>query len=467
MQIKKRNGQIVEFDKQRIVNAVLGAMGDVNAVDNEIAERVADTILLKLETESKDIIHVEEIQDLVEIELMRGIPQVGKAYVLYREERNRNRNNQPEKYKLLSNNFLSKYKKTKPPMTDFGTFVYYRTYSRWLPNENRREFWWETVARSVDFNCNLAKTTRAEAEKIYDNVFNLKQFLSGRSFWSSGTLASYNNPISQFNCAGVCFDSFDVPKDVCYLLMLGCGVGINVEKKYVEQLPSVRNNVRVIHQNYNAIAKKARKETTEFNISGDVMEIVVGDSKTGWSSAVDYLIKVFYQIEFKHVNNIIVNYNNVRPYGEAIKTFGGKASGHVALQIMLEKITNILLKDNTGRKKLKPIDAMDIITILAEGIVVGGVRRSAIMVFSDDKDVEMMNAKMNLYTQDEQGNWVANKEILHRMMSNNSTAYWSRPTYEELKARFEIIRYSGENNFYVMENAIKRKPNAKISNPLT
>ena len=81
--------------------------------------------------------------------------------------------------------------------------------------------------------------------------------------------------------------------------------------------------------------------------------LIVGDSKIGWASAIDYMIKVFYSIEFRHVNHISINYNSVRPYGEPLKTFGGSASGHEALKTMIDKIYNILTKNNDGYKKIK------------------------------------------------------------------------------------------------------------------
>jgi len=390
---------------------------------------------------------------------------VSKAYILYRNKQDKERENETQ-YKYLSKEFLSKYKHMQSPMTEIGNLVFYRTYSRYLTDKKRREYWWETVARAVDYNCSLQKTTtRKEAEDLYDNMFNLRQFLSGRTLWSGGTKTAYTNPISQYNCSGLVIDNFENYKDMCYLLMLGCGVGLNVQKEYINKLPKVRGDVTVNHLSYKPLKKQARKEVSEFNISGNVMEIIVGDSKTGWASAIDILLKVFYSIDFATVSHVMVNYNSIRPHGEPLKTFGGTASGHEALLKILEKIYIVLKQNNDGLKKLKPIEAMDIANIIAEGIVVGGVRRSALMTFFDADDNETMNAKSNLYTQGIDGEWIVNEDILHRMMSNNSVAYEKKPSFEELKGRFVMIRHSAEGNFYNLETARKRKTNCKISNP--
>jgi len=471
MNVLKRNGKQVEYDGSKIILAIQKAMSDVNTLSEEVAQEIEDDIFATINS-SEESWTVEEISDEIEKQLMhKDLYEVAKSFILFRNNRSKNRSTD-KSYKYLSKEFVNSYKNKKPPMTELGTLVYYRTYSRYLPEKNRREKWYETVARVVDYNVGLAKwkfekEAKEEAELLYDNVFNLRQFPSGRTLWSGGTKTSLTNRISQFNCAFAVFDNFDIAKDIAYLLMLGVGFGFSVEKQYVDALPEVRNNVNVIHQAYSPVTKKKRKEATEFNVTGDVMEIIVGDGKIGWSNAIDLLIKVFYSIDYDFVNHVMINYNNVRPFGEPLKTFGGTASGHEALQKILEKISNVMKKDNQGKKKLKPIEAMDIATIIAEGIVVGGVRRSAEMCLSSNDDDEMMNAKMNLYTQDEDGNWIVNSEIIHRMMSNNSTAYWEKPSFKELKDRFEIIKYSAENNFFNMEAARKRKPNVKGTNPLT
>jgi len=467
VEITKRNGNIVSFDINRIINAINKASLDTMiGIDDKLSKRIADSIKKDL-SEQKGRLTVENIQDMVEQKLMASNRKdIAKQYILYRDVRNKNRNIKESKYKLLDDEFISKYKHLPNPMSPLGEFVYYRTYSRWLPNEKRREFWWETCRRAIEFNCGLVEgTTKEEAQQLFDNMFNLRQFLSGRTLWSGGISTAYTNPISQFNCSGIVIDSFSVYKDMCYLLMLGCGVGFSVESQYVSQLPKVRNNVQVVHKTYNAKQKYTRKEITDYSISGNVMELNIGDSKNGWCMAIDLFLKVFYDNDFKSVDTMVVNYDNVRPYGEPLKTFGGKSSGHEALLLILQKIQGILMRDNTGMKKLKSIDALDIGNIIAEGIVVGGVRRSAQLCLFDANDQEVMNAKTNLYMMDDKGIWNANREIVHRMMSNNSIAYHTKPTLDELKSRFETIKISAEGNFFNLEVAKKRNPNTKITNP--
>ena len=121
----------------------------------------------------------------------------------------------------LSEDFLNKYKDIEPPMTNLGNFVYYRTYSRFLSKLNRREYWWETCKRAVEYNCNLVdNVTEQEAEELYDAMFNLKLFLSGRTLWVGGTESSKKYPSSNFNCSYTNIEKID---DICEVFYLLCG----------------------------------------------------------------------------------------------------------------------------------------------------------------------------------------------------------------------------------------------------
>jgi ribonucleoside-diphosphate reductase alpha chain/ribonucleoside-triphosphate reductase len=287
MKIEKRSGNLCEFDSNKIKTAIIQAMYDADEVNEEVAEEIASDIESIVINSTDEIYSVDEIQDLVEEGLMEtDFKQTAKAYIIYRHNKDSNRTNERE-YKLLSKEFLSKYKHRPDPFpTELGAFVYLRTYSRWLPEEGRRERWWETVARAVEHNVGLApwkdkRDAIKEAELMYDNVYNLRQFPSGRSLWSSSTKTSYERPISQFNCSFAVFDDFEITYDITYLLMLGVGFGFSVEQKYIDQLPKVRGDIKVAHLDYKPVPKEERKESTEYNINKNVMEIIVGDSKSG------------------------------------------------------------------------------------------------------------------------------------------------------------------------------------------
>lgn len=160
MKVIKRDGREVDFDTVKIRNAIKKAMEDVDYFDDYIIEE----IITKISSELQDNISVEDIQDIIIKQLYKSdLDTVAKAYSEYRHEQNRIRKMGKRKYRFLSDEFLSKYKhKADPFPTELGKLVFYRTYSRPLPEEGRREFWWETVARVVDFNCGFLNVTLAE-----------------------------------------------------------------------------------------------------------------------------------------------------------------------------------------------------------------------------------------------------------------------------------------------------------------
>ena len=178
MQVVKRNLLKTEYDKNRIINAVLKAMNEGEGEDlktaNEIEQEIYNELILK-----NTNVPVDEISEMTEDKLLRkGFINAGRRYISYRKEREYERNLDDKKYVLLSKEFLSKYKHLPSPMTQLGDLVYYRTYSRFLDKLGRREYWWETVRRAVEYNCSLIKTTKEEAEELFDNIFHLRQFLS-------------------------------------------------------------------------------------------------------------------------------------------------------------------------------------------------------------------------------------------------------------------------------------------------
>ena len=241
--VLKRNGISTKFEVSKIITAIKMSMAETkDSVDEALAALIGERVEKALEKEVSPV-SVEVIQDLVEQYLMDSPRKdAAKRYILYRYERDKTRDSRTKRIdsRLLTDAFISKYKHMPNPMKQLGSFVYYRTYSRWLPQEKRREYWWETVRRAVEYNCSLVPTTKAEAEKLYDNVFHLRQFLSGRTFWVGGTEVSKHYPMSNYNCAFIVIDNFAAYKDLFYLLMVCAGVGLRILRIDVTKLPKIR-----------------------------------------------------------------------------------------------------------------------------------------------------------------------------------------------------------------------------------
>lgn len=466
LNITKRNGDIKKFDKEKIVNAINNAMFETGEIDNNLAEKIAE----ELKSEVKQFISVEEIQDLVIIKLKKyNRDDVAIRYSDYRNKKAKERAIKDKldiKQGLLSDEFISEYKHKKPPFTPLGEFVYYRTYSRWLEELGRREYWWETVRRAVEYNCSLApNTTREEAEKIYDNVFNLRQFLSGRTLFTGGTQASIKYPLSNYNCALRLIDSIYAFGEVLYVLTLGTGVGVRVLEEDVENLPPMNKNVEIIHKKYKGLRKKFRAENTSVVFKNNTATITIGDSKEAWKSSLDIFFNILSGSEYRNVDTIVINYDNIRPKGERLKTFGGRSSGYESMLVMFTKINKVIKGiEGNGYVKLRPIDCLDICNIIGENIVSGGVRRTSEVGLFDEDNTLIANGKNELYKNID-GEWQENTDISHRKMSNNSIFYKKKPTREQLHRHMETLRYSGEPGFVNQEAALVRRKDFKGVNP--
>ncbi len=470
VKVLKRDGNQVNFDAYKIVNAIEKAMLETaKGVDSKLSEAIAEKIAKELE-KSEDAVAVADIQDMVENKLMESSRKdVAKIYIIYRNEHDKTREDRKIEDRLLTDEFISKYKHLKSPMAPLGSFVYYRTYSRYLPEQRRREFWWETVRRAVEYNCSLVPTTKAEAEELFDNVFHLRQFLSGRTFWVGNTPVAHNYPMANYNCAFEIINNFEAYRDLFYLLMIGSGVGVRILKDDVSKLPKVRTDYELIHKDYSPKEMHEREDNTSLSFSyNNTVHITVGDSKEGWVQSLDFFLKLIYSSEYRNIKTIVVNYDHVRPHGEVLKTFGGTASGHQSLKNMFEKINKVVQKrgilEASKYVKLKSIDCLDIANIIGENVVVGGVRRTAEIVLLDADDEECIDAKSNLYKQID-GQWIVDKDIIHRQMSNNSIYYKERPSREQLHWQIEKMRYSGEPGWVNEIAGAKRRTNFNGVNP--
>jgi ribonucleoside-diphosphate reductase alpha chain len=277
---------------------------------------------------------------------------------------------------------------------DYQNFIALSRYARWLPDKNRRETWEETVARYFDFiqehlrennNYTLQAGIRNELEKA---VCNLEVMPSMRALMTAGPALSKNN-IAGYNCA---YLSVDHPKafDEClFILMHGTGVGFSVERQFVNKLPDVPD---------------------EFEDVSVAFTITVSDSKEGWQTAFRKLITYLYIGQIPDWD-----FSNVRPKGARLETFGGRASGPEPL-IDLFNFTVKIFKEAAGRK-LTSYECHRLMCKIAEVVVVGGVRRSALISLSNLTDERMRNAKS--------GKWWADTPEM--ALSNNSVCYTEKP----------------------------------------
>ena len=184
-------------------------------------------------------------------------------------------------------------------MGELGSFVYSRTYSRYIPALNRREFWWETVRRAVEYNCSLAPTTREEAEKLYDNIFHLRQFLSGRTLWVGATPVSEAYPMSNYNCAFEVSRRFPrLPRSVLPSDDRQRRGRARTQGRR-QKAPKIRTDLEIVHKAYTPRPSDERLEYTDLTFSGDTVTLAIGDSKEGWAQAIDHYFQILSNQEIR------------------------------------------------------------------------------------------------------------------------------------------------------------------------
>ncbi|WP_029191476.1 ribonucleoside-triphosphate reductase [Paenibacillus elgii] len=333
-----------------------------------------------------------------------------------------------ENRRLLTDDFVAQYPDFPPEMNELGTFVYYRTYSRWLPALGRRETWRETVRRAAEYNVQLGvKHTekigypvdhewhRREAELLFDNMFHLRQFLSGRTLWVGGAEngVAEKYPLANFNCSFVKIRSWADIGDLFYLLLVGTGVGFRCTKEDAANLAPIRTNTTLLHSDYVPVPKAARYESTVLRDMGNgYAKIYVGDSKEGWVDSLRQYIAILTEPAYEHIHTVKISYNSVRPQGERLNTFGGTASGPEPLREMFAGIDRVLKNeidpsleplesagapcDNGDYAHVRPIHVLDIGNLIGANVVVGGVRRTAEIFLMDADDYECIFAKYGI-----------------------------------------------------------------------
>jgi len=309
--------------------------------------------------------------------------------------------------------------------TDYQTFIHLSRYSRWLEKEQRRETWEETVNRYMSTWKGMISDKLLK--ELTSSISSLSTMPSMRAMWASG-LALERNNITGYNCSYLKVDTSRAFDEAMYILMCGTGVGFSVEAIDVNKLPIVNDH---------------------FETSGRIIHIE--DSKEGWSKALRKHIADLYlgRVHF-------FDYNKIRPAGAKLKTMGGRASGPEPLKELLEFTTN-LFKKAAGRK-LTPLECHDLMCKIGEIVVVGGVRRSAMISLSDLGDHSMQNAKS--------GQWWEGSA--HRALANNSAVYLQKPdSLTFIKEWTALIESkSGERGIYSRYGAQKSAPERRDSDKI-
>ena len=277
-------------------------------------------------------------------------------------------------------------------MDIYSQFISKSRYARYLPEDKQREDWTETVQRYIDFmTSHLESNTGYTMEphvktKVQNAIENLEVMPSMRAIMTSGKALARDN-VAGYNCSYLPIDdpkSFD---EAMYILLCGTGVGFSVEQKYIEKLPDVPE-------------KLFESETT----------IVVSDSKEGWAKGYRQLLALLWSGEVPKYD-----LRKIRPAGARLKTFGGRASGPEPLKQLFE-FSIYKFKQNLG-KKLSSLDCHDLMCKIGEVVVVGGVRRSAMISLSELEDDKMRSCKSGAW-------WNGNG---HRALANNSAVYEQKP----------------------------------------
>jgi len=285
-------------------------------------------------------------------------------------------------------------------MDQYQSFIHKSRYARWLEEEGRRETWEETVQRYVDFFKEREQLNNEEGQELFDAIQAMEVMPSMRCMMTAGEALKRDN-VAGFNCSYLHIDHPRAFDELMYVLMCGTGVGFSVERNFITKLPEV--------------AETFHKTSST---------IVVSDSKLGWASAFRELIAMLYAGKLPQWDM-----SRVRPAGARLKTFGGRASGPEPLEDLFRFCVNIFQK--AAGRKLTSIECHDVVCKIADIVVVGGVRRSALISLSNLSDQRMSKAKS--------GAWWENEG--QRRLANNSVAYTEKPDFEaylnEMKNLYE------------------------------
>ena len=332
--------------------------------------------------------------------------------------------------------------------------VFFRTYSR--RTATGRETWEEVCDRTTKGFIKLGKLTSSEAALIHRMMCQLKSLPSGRWLWVGGSewIEDQENFSGAYNCTStnvVDWRAFGLMMD---LAMMGCGTGAVLEPQYINQLPTIRNQLTVTVQGkIGSTPVGQRREQTDIKIDGNQVTIYVGDSRQGWVKSYQVLLELSTDERFCDQVKVSIDLSDVRAAGEPLKGFGGVANP-VKLPELYQCCASILNKA-VGRK-LNSVECCLLIDEAAVTIVAGNIRRSAGMRQFDYDDQLGANAKDNLWQQDEKGNWRIDPERDALRMANHTRVFHQKPSKQECIEAVQKQYYSGEGAIQWAGEALAR-----------
>ena len=299
-------------------------------------------------------------------------------------------------------------------MDAYQQYIHKSRYARYLPQEERRETWKETITRYIKYWGD--KLNDDERVEIFQAIHKLEVMPSMRALMTAGPALDRDN-MAGFNCSYIAIDSPRSFDEMMYVLMCGTGVGYSVEDQYISKLPEIAE---------------------EFHATDTVIH--VPDSKVGWAKSYRELVSLLYSGQVPEWDT-----SRVRPAGSSLKTFGGRASGAEPL-IDLFRFTVRTFKEAAGRK-LTSLECHDLCCKIAQIVVVGGVRRSALISLSDLSDDALRQAK--------HGAWYNTES--QRGLANNSACYTSKPSFEQFLDEWRSLYESKSGERGIFSRAASQK----------
>jgi ribonucleoside-triphosphate reductase len=379
--IVKRDGRQVPFEPERIQSAISKCFQSFDREPNtpvsEITRRVVNIVAAKA---SRGVPSVEEVQDIVEMVLQAaGEFEAAKRYILYRAEHAKERERRPVPEDVRAAFDAS----DKYFPTPIQKFQFFDKYSRFNYDLGRRETWIETVDRSVDFMHELAgdRLPRETYERIRRAILEMQAMPSMRLLAMAGPAARRNN-IAIYNCSYQPVESIDSFVEALIISMAGCGVGYSVESKYVENFPRIKRQKGIAPVTY-----------------------IVEDSAEGWADALRFGLQTWWE-----GGDVYFDLSLLRPAGAPLRIKGGRASGPEPLRMTLDFMRRRILSRQGSF--LRPIDAHDMMCVVGNAAVSGGVRRTAMISLFDRDDHEMLQSKSGDFERENSHRWNANNSVV-------------------------------------------------------